>query len=72
MPPNIEFTTFLVFFTTKGARIVILARVRCAINFFSVLQGAMNQKRLKTLHKGVRQFLFLCLGVREHKKGGNR
>jgi hypothetical protein len=36
VPPNIEFTTF---FITKGAP-------QCQI--FSILQGAVNQKRLKT------------------------
>ncbi len=47
VPPNIKFTTFLSFFTTKGAQNCHFNQVRVPPNFFLVLQGAVNQKRLK-------------------------
>jgi hypothetical protein len=47
MPPNIEFTTFLSFFTTKGAPNCHFSQGKGAAKFFSVLKGAVNQKRLK-------------------------
>ena len=47
-PPNIEFATFFSSVTTKGALNYHFSQVRVpGRDFFSVLQGAMNQKRLK-------------------------
>ncbi len=47
MPNNIEFTTYFSFFTTKGASNCHFSQGNGAAKFFSVLQGAVNQKRLK-------------------------
>ncbi len=47
MPPNIKFTTFFSFFTTKGAPNCHFSLGKGAAKFFSVSQGAVNQKRLK-------------------------
>jgi len=47
VPPNIEFTTFFSFFTTKGAPNFHFSQGKGAAKFFSVLKGAVNQNRLK-------------------------
>ena len=52
VPPNIEFTTFFSFFTTKGAPNCHFNEGKGAAKFFSVLQGAVNQKRLKNTGLG--------------------
>jgi hypothetical protein len=49
VPPNIEFTTFFSSFTTKGAPNCHFIQVRVPPNYFSVLKGAVNQKRLKNI-----------------------
>ncbi len=52
MPPNIEFTTFFSFFTTKDALNCHFSQGKGAAKLFSVLQGAVNKKRLKNTGLG--------------------
>jgi len=47
VPPNIKFAIFFIFFTAKGAPNCHFSQVRVPPIFFPVLQGALNQKRLK-------------------------
>ncbi len=68
VPPNIEFTTFFSSFTAKGAPNCHFIQVRVPPNLFSVLKGAVNQKRLKNTvidswlsFGGGRQLRFDCI-----------
>ncbi len=49
VPPNIEFTTFLIFLLLRVLRIVILARVRVPPNFFQSYRVPWTKKGWKTL-----------------------
>jgi hypothetical protein len=57
---------FLVFFTTKSASNCHFSLVRVPPNFFSVLQGAANQKRLKNtvLCRKRKKEVYVTKGVR--------
>jgi hypothetical protein len=65
VPPNIEFTTFFSFFTTKGVPNCHFSLCKGAAKLFSVSQGAVNQKRLK--NTGLQdKYNIMCLKLERH------